>query len=212
MSSNVRDNKAFVCDLNLNYKPVYNIISRVFDIFSSLFFLILSLPIVLIAAVAIKLEDGGSVFYNQIRTGKDGENFKIYKMRSMKINSCDTGNVVTEVNDIRITKVGKVIRITRIDEIPQLLNVLKGEMKFIGPRPLVPEQIEEYSKELPQFKNRLAIKPGLTGLAQISGGNDLTPEEKLILDVEYISHRGLILDFKIMAKTIAVVLSGEGAR
>jgi len=206
------NNDLFSCELKLSYKPIYDIASRVLDIFLSLLFLILTSPIVFMTAVAIKFEDGGPVFYNQIRTGKDGIHFTIYKMRSMKISCCQTSDTVTKVGDARITTVGKFIRKTRIDEIPQLLLVLSGKMKFIGPRPLVPEQIEEFSLNLPEFKNRLVIKPGLTGLAQISGGNDLTPVEKLILDVEYINHRSFVLDFKIIWKTVGVVISGYGAR
>lgn len=207
-----KNNKDAYYQLSVEVKPFYTILSRLFDVIMSFVALIVSSPLVLIAAIAIKLDDGGAVFYTQNRVGKDKKEFTIYKMRSMKEEDDEAEFVETDVNDCRITRVGKFIRKTRIDEIPQLLNILFGDMKLIGPRPLVPEQIEEFSENLPEFVNRLVVKPGLTGLAQVSGGNDLTPEEKLILDVEYIEHRGFLLDLKIIGKTIMVVLSGDGAR
>jgi len=196
----------------IKHKPVYEFISRFFDIFLTLISLVIALPIFLIAAIAIKLEDGGAVLYKQVRTGKNGQVFVIYKMRSMCVMGKETEFSETCVNDPRITKVGKFIRRTRIDEIPQLYNIFVGNMKIIGPRPLVPEQIDEILEYLPEFVNRLAVKPGLTGLAQVSGGNDLTPEEKLFLDVEYIENRGLIMDLKIVFKTVMTLFSGDGAR
>ena len=199
-------------ELKVKNKPVYNAISRLFDILLSLVSLVIALPILLIAAIAIKLEDGGPVLYSQTRLGKDSKTFTIYKMRSMRIDAEANGAQWAQAEDDRITKVGKVIRKTRIDEIPQLYNILAGHMKIIGPRPERPELAEEFYIDLPEFVNRLAVKPGLTGLAQISGGYDLTPAEKLVLDVEYIENRGFLLDLKIILKTIGVVFSGDGAR
>ena len=199
-------------ELRLKNKPVYEILSRFFDIVMSFLVLFVGLPFVLIAAVAIKIEDGGPVFYSQTRLGKNSRTFTIYKIRSMRIDAEANGAVWAMHEDHRITKVGKVIRKTRIDELPQLFNIFNGDMKIIGPRPERPELAEEFYLDLPEFVNRLAVKPGLTGLAQISGGYDLTPAEKLILDVEYIEKRGFVLDLKITLKTIAVVFTGEGAR
>ena len=193
-------------------KPLYDIVSRVIDLLLSFISLVIALPIVLIAAIAIKFEDGGPVFYSQDRLGKDGRIFTIFKMRSMKIDAEANGIQWAETEDNRITKVGKFLRKTRIDEIPQLYNILIGHMKIIGPRPERPELAEEICVDLPQFANRLAVKPGLAGLAQVSGGYDLTPAEKLALDIEYIEQRGFLLDMKIILKTVGVVISGKGAR
>jgi len=199
-------------DLEVKDKPVYDAVSRLFDIFATLVSLVVGLPIVLIAAVAIKIEDGGPVLYSQARLGKGGKVFTIYKMRSMRVDAEVNGAQWTDTDDDRITKVGRFIRKTRIDEIPQLYNILVGNMKIIGPRPERPKLAEEFCVDLPEFANRLAVRPGLTGLAQVNGGYDLTPAEKLAWDVEYIQNRGLWLDLKILLKTIGVVFSGNGAR
>jgi len=196
----------------VKHKPVYSVISRLFDILSSLVSLVIGLPIVLVAAIAIKIEDGGPVLYSQVRLGKSGRVFTIYKMRSMRVDAEVNGARWAEIEDERITKVGKFIRKMRIDEIPQLYNVLVGHMKIIGPRPERPELAEEFYEKLPEFANRLVVKPGLTGWAQVSGGYDLSPVEKLVLDIEYIENRGFWLDLKILMKTIWVVFSGNGAR
>lgn len=193
-------------------KWLYEMITGLLDRLMAFIFLIATLPILITFAALIKIEDGGPIFYFQNRIGKDGRSFVVYKMRSMCVDSTGNGSVETEVNDPRITKVGKVIRLTRIDEIPQLLNILLGNMKLIGPRPLVLEQVIEYSDELPDFMNRLAVKPGVTGWAQVNGGNEVTPEEKLRLDLEYIENRGFSMYIGIIFKTIWVVLTGDGAR
>ena len=193
-------------------KPIYDVVSRMIDLVLSFVSLVIALPIALTAAIAIKFEDGGPVLYSQTRLGKDGETFTIYKMRSMRIDAEANGAQWTEAEDDRVTKVGRFIRKTRIDEIPQLYNILVGDMKIVGPRPERPELAEEFSVDLPEFSNRLAVKPGLAGLAQVSGGYNLTPAEKLVLDIEYIEQRGLLLDLKIILKTVWVVLSGDGAR
>ena len=114
-------------------------------------------------------------------------------------------------DDPRITKVGRFIRKTRIDEIPQLFNILKGDMSLIGPRPERPQFTEQFNREIPGFINRLAVKPGLTGWAQVNGGYDMTPAEKLVEDIYYIKNRSVLLDFKIIFKTVAVVLTGDGS-
>ena len=206
------ENQKLQYSIDTQERQLYDFITGLFDKLASLISLIIALPIMLIIALFIKLEDGGSVFYSQKRLGKDGRVFVIYKFRSMHVDAEKNGAQWAEEEDNRITKTGKFIRKTRLDEIPQLYNILAGHMKLIGPRPERPELAEEFYEYLPEFVNRLAVKPGLTGLAQVSGGYDLTPEEKLILDVEYIENRGFMLDFKIIFKTVAVVLSGDGAR
>jgi len=190
----------------------YDIITGLFDKLISLVSLIMTLPIMFLVALLIKLEDGGSVFYSQKRLGKDGSIFVIYKFRSMRMDAEKTGIQWAKREDERVTKTGRFIRKTRLDELPQLYNILVGHMKLIGPRPERPELAEEFYEELPEFVNRLAIKPGLTGLAQVNGGYDITPAEKLVFDVEYIKKRGFMLDLKIIFKTVGVVLSGDGAR
>ncbi len=115
-------------------------------------------------------------------------------------------------NDPRITKIGLFIRKTRIDELPQLFNILKGEMSLVGPRPERPIFTEKFEREIPGFKTRLEVKPGLTGWAQVNGGYEITPKEKLKLDIYYINHASIILDFKIIIKTVRVVITGDGAR
>jgi len=193
-------------------KWLFETITGLLDRLMALVLLIVTLPILFFFAIWVKLEDGGSVLYRQNRVGKDGRIFIVYKVRSMCVDNSGKGSTETEVNDSRITKVGKIMRLTRIDELPQLLNIVLGNMKLIGPRPLVPEQVIKYSKEIPEFVNRLAVKPGLTGWAQVNGGNENTPEEKLNLDLEYIEKRGFRIYINIILKTIWVVLSGDGAR
>lgn len=210
MTTAMNENSAY--QIKLKKKPVYDLISRIIDIYLSFVALVFSIPILLLTALAIKIEDRGPIFYTQKRVGKNGKEFTMYKVRSMCIDSDKKGSSETEANDSRITKVGRFIRKTRIDEIPQLWNIYTGDMKIIGPRPLVPDQIEEFSKELPEFRNRLAVYPGLTGLAQVSGGNELNPGEKLAFDMEYVERRGARLDLKIVIRTVMVVFSGDGAR
>jgi lipopolysaccharide/colanic/teichoic acid biosynthesis glycosyltransferase len=158
------------------------------------------------------LETKGPAVYSQIRVGKGGRLFKIYKLRSMRLDSEKDGIKWAEENDHRITKVGRVIRRMRIDEIPQLFNVLKGDMSVIGPRPERPFFTIEFNRKIPGFINRLRVKPGLTGWAQVNGGYNITPEEKFKLDMYYIENRCIGMDLLIMLKTLIVVITGEGAR
>ncbi len=151
-------------------------------------------------------------FYSQERVGKDGKIFKIYKLRSMVCNAEENGAQWAINNDPRITKVGGFIRKKRIDEIPQLFNVIKGDMSIIGPRPERPTFTEEFNKEISGFINRLQIKPGITGWAQVNGGYEITPIEKWELDMYYIENKSIKLDLLIIFKTIEIVLTGVGAR
>lgn len=195
------------------YEYIYNFYKRVLDIVLSLLGLIFGFPIILVFGILIKLEDKGPMFYKQERLGKKGKKIYVYKLRSMKIDAEKNGIAKwAEKNDPRITNIGKFIRNTRIDELPQLINILMGDMSLIGPRPERPELTYEFNKEIPGFIDRLKVKPGLTGLAQVNGGYDITPEEKLMWDIEYINNRSILLDFKIIIKTIKVVITGDGAR
>lgn len=184
-------------------------IKRVIDIVISLFGLIVTLPITLVTMLAIKIEDGGSVFFKQERYTKDWKRFNILKFRSMIMNAEENGALLCSVNDSRITKVGSVIRRFRIDEIPQLVNVLKGEMSLVGPRPERVENVEKYTEELPQFAYRLQVKSGLTGYAQLYGKYNTSAYDKLCLDLIYIENRSLILDFKLIMLTIKILFIPE---
>lgn len=190
----------------------YRIIKRLIDFFLSIVLLIPAIPICLIGAILIMLETKGNPLYTQERVGLNGEKFTIYKLRSMYSDAEKDGHKWAEKEDSRITKVGSIIRKTRIDELPQLINIIRGEMAIIGPRPERPEFIEEFLKEIPDFNDRLAVKPGITGWAQVNGGYELSPKEKLKYDQYYIEHEGLKLDTLILFKTIKVVFTGEGSR
>ncbi len=174
--------------------------------------LLLALPIIGIFAVLIVIETPGSPFYLQERVGRNGRHFKMIKLRSMLCNAESAGAKWAEANDPRITKVGAFIRKTRIDELPQLVSVLKGDMSLIGPRPERPVFTRQFAKEIRGFEKRLLVKPGLTGLAQVNGGYNLSPQEKLKYDLEYIQNLTFALELKILLKTCKVIVTGEGAR
>ena len=196
----------------VNDSFLFKIYHRVLDIMIGIVGLVISIPILIIFGIMIKKEDGGPIFYKQDRLGKDGKVIFIYKLRSMRVDAEKNGAVWAEKNDPRITKVGRFIRKTRIDEIPQFLNILKGEMSIIGPRPERPTLTMEFNEKIPGFINRLVVKPGLTGYAQVNGGYDISPEDKIKDDLYYIRNRSLFLDLGILLKTVKVVLTGEGAR
>ncbi|WP_276353928.1 exopolysaccharide biosynthesis polyprenyl glycosylphosphotransferase [Cohnella caldifontis] len=193
-------------------KKYYVSIKRLADIAFSLAGLLLSSPLLLAAMAAIYAESPGPVFYVQERVGWKGSLFKVIKLRSMRLDAEKNGAQWAEKNDPRITKVGSFLRKTRIDEIPQLINVLRGEMSLIGPRPERPVFVARFNEEIPGFVGRLLVKPGLTGWAQINGGYEITPREKLELDMYYIQHFSFRLDMKILLRTVKVVLTGDGAR
>ena len=189
-------------------------LKRLMDIVVSLIILILSLPITIITAIFIKLESPGPVIFKQERVGLNGKIFKIYKFRSM-INDAEkkTGPVWAGKNDPRITKVGKFIRKVRIDEIPQMVNVLKGEMSLVGPRPERPYFVEKFAKEIPFYKRRLLVKPGITGWAQVKHKYDESIEDvktKLKYDLFYIENMSIRMDLKILFRTVFTVLLGKG--
>ncbi|MDU2237977.1 MAG: sugar transferase, partial [Streptococcus mitis] len=166
----------------------------------------------LIACIFIVIESSGNPIYIQERIGLNGQSFSIYKLRSMYQDAEKNGHKWASKNDTRITKVGRFIRKTRIDELPQIINVIKGEMSIIGPRPERPEFINEFLKDIPNFNERLAVRPGITGWAQVNGGYELTPKDKLVYDLFYINHESIKLDFLILLKTIKVMVTGNGSR
>ena len=177
-----------------------------------LILLMLAVPICILACIAIYIELRVNPIYTQKRVGLNGRVFKIYKLRSMYIDAEKDGPKWASENDERITKVGRIIRKTRIDELPQLVNILKRDMSFIGPRPERPELIKEFLKNIPDFNDRLLVKPGITGWAQVNGGYSLTQKEKLEFDKYYIQNRGFKLDLFILLKTIIVIFTRHGAR
>ncbi|NLM13955.1 MAG: sugar transferase [Epulopiscium sp.] len=165
-------------------------------------------PIFLIIALGIKLTSKGPVFFIQERVGKDGKDFKIYKFRTMVQNAEHMGTgIYTEENDPRITKIGRFLRKTSLDELPQLINILKGDMSIIGPRPTLRYQVDKYNA---YQMGRLKMRPGVTGLAQVNGRNSLPWSKRIEYDIEYVNNYSLWLDLKIMIKTIKVVLTAEG--
>ncbi|WP_396954542.1 sugar transferase [Neobacillus sp.] len=193
-------------------RTFYFFIKRFSDILFSILGLLISSPIMLLFAVLIKLETPGPVFFTQERVGLNGVNFNVIKLRSMGIDAEKHGAQWAEINDARVTKIGAFIRKTRIDEIPQFINILKGEMSLVGPRPERPIFTTQFNKEIPGFVDRLAVKPGLTGWAQVNGGYDISPKEKLEFDRYYIKKLSIMLDIMIIFKTIKVCLTGSGAR
>ncbi|WP_216448968.1 sugar transferase [Staphylococcus aureus] len=190
----------------------YYPIKRAIDLILSIVLLFLTLPIMVIFAIAIVIDSPGNPIYSQVRVGKMGKLIKIYKLRSMCKNAEKNGAQWADKDDDRITNVGKFIRKTRIDELPQLINVVKGEMSFIGPRPERPEFVELFSSEVIGFEQRYLVTPGLTGLAQIQGGYDLTPQQKLKYDMKYIHKGSLMMELYISIRTLMVVITGEGSR
>lgn len=182
------------------------LIKRVIDIVLSLTGIIITSPVWLVIAIAIKLEDGGKVFFTQDRYTQNHRVFKLYKFRSMVENA---HNYSAVEGDDRITKVGRVIRKLRVDELPQLLNILKGDMSLVGPRPEMLENVHAYEAKLPEFKYRLKVKAGLTGYAQIEGKYNTSPEDKLKMDLLYIENFSILTDIKIIFRTLIVFFKSD---
>ncbi len=196
------DDKSLVMHVAKDLTMEQRIVKRLMDLGVSLIALILTSPIMLGCALAIKLEDGGKVFYKQKRLTKYGRVFEVYKFRTMKEENSIHKSVTAD--DDRITKVGKLLRKYRIDELPQMLNILKGDMTVVGPRPEMLENVEKYTGELPEFSYRLRMKAGLTGLAQISGKYNTSPKDKLVMDLMYIENYSIWQDLKLIFQTITV--------
>lgn len=188
-------------------KKIQRLIKRIFDLLVSLFIVIFFIPIWIIVAILIKVTSPGPVFFLQERPGYHKKIFKIYKFRTMKLGSekMVKGQEVMKDDD-RITSVGKFLRRSKLDELPQILNVLKGEMSLIGPRPERVASLEDYDDEI---SKRLNMLPGMTGLAQVSGNIYLSLQDRYKLDVYYVEHFSLWLDIKILFRTVGVVLWGE---
>ncbi len=182
---------------------------RLLDIFISAIGLILASPFMLFCAIAIKLDDGGPIFFKQNRITKNGKIFNILKFRSMIVDADKDGGKKAENNDSRITRVGKIIRACRVDELPQLINVLRGDMSIVGPRPERIENVYEYSQRFPEFELRHRVKAGLTGFAQLYGKYNTTPEDKLYMDLMYIETYSLLTDIKLIILTIKVLFMKE---
>ena len=190
--------------------PEFLFVKRAMDIVISLLALIILSPLFLITAIAVK-SDGGPAFYKQVRLTKDGKQFEILKFRSMRVDAEKDGvaRLSTGDKDDRITKVGHIIRACRLDELPQLLNILKGDLSVVGPRPERPEIAAQYCEEMPEFALRLQAKAGLTGYAQVYGKYNTTPYDKLQMDLMYIAHPSLIEDLKIMLATVKILFMAE---
>ncbi len=194
-------------------KPMYSFFKRVFDIFCSVIFLLLFLLPMAFIALLICCSTKGHALYRQERLGLNGKKFNVIKFRTMYTDAEKNGAQWSAGDaDVRITRVGRFLRKTRLDELPQLWCILKGEMSLVGPRPEREIFYNEFEKYIHGFRERLKVKPGLTGLAQVNGGYHLKPEEKIVYDVEYIKKRSIGLDIKIMFATVRVVVHREGAK
>lgn len=195
--------------------PFGRLLHRALDLVGALVLLVVTLPVMLATAAAIHIEDGKPVFYRQVRVGRDGRAFTLYKFRSMRVDAEARGAVWAAVRDPRVTRVGAVIRRLRVDELPQLFNVLRGDMALVGPRPERPEFTSELADRIPGYADRLSVKPGITGWAQVSAPYAASIDDardKLSYDLYYIKNRSLLLDLLILASTVRVVLFREGAR
>lgn len=184
-------------------------VKRTFDVVFSVVFLVLASPFMLLIAIAIKACDGGPVFFTQDRLTQDGKVFKLYKFRSMYANREKSEYCLTRENDKRVTPVGKIIRNLHLDELPQIFNILKGDMSFVGPRPECPGLAEEYQQIVPEFDFRLKMKAGLTGYAQVYGKYNTTPLDKVKLDMEYIERYSFWLDLKLILLTVKILFQKE---
>ena len=185
------------------------VIKRIFDVVVSGLMLIVLSPLMLIIALLVHFYDGGPVFYKQERLTKDGAVFLVYKFRSMRVDSEKNGARLAMKGDSRVTPVGKVLRNIHFDELPQLINIIKGDMSLVGPRPERPEIAAEYTKEIPEFSYRLKVKAGLTGYAQVYGKYNTTPYDKLKLDLTYIENYSFLLDLQLIATTVKILFQKE---
>jgi lipopolysaccharide/colanic/teichoic acid biosynthesis glycosyltransferase len=183
-------------------------LSRALDVVIAGLLLLLATPLLVLAAVAIRLESRGPVFYRQQRIGRDGESFELWKLRTMVrgAESMGAGIYIVE-GDTRITRVGRLLRRFSLDELPNLINVMRGEMAIVGPRPTVREQVDRYTE---RQRRRLEVKPGITGWAQVNGRASLPWPDRIELDVWYVEHRSLRLDIRILMKTARMLATGHG--
>jgi lipopolysaccharide/colanic/teichoic acid biosynthesis glycosyltransferase len=201
--------------MEITHRPQqwYTTLKRLLDTLGSLVLLIVLSPVLLLAGLAVLVSMGWPVIFGQERLGKDMRPFKVHKFRTMVRDAeAESGPVLAEAEDPRVTPVGRFLRRYRIDELPQLINILVGEMSFVGPRPERGFFANDFVREIPGYRERFRIKPGATGLAQVSGGYATTPERKLKYDLIYMYHQNLLMDVRIVADTVRVVLTGRGAR
>ena len=194
---------------NIGLTVEQQVAKRIFDILFSFIAIVIAMPIMLIIALCIFLFDRGPVLFSQDRLTKDGKIFRIYKFRSMRVHSEDGEYCLTRKEDDRVTPVGRVIRNLHFDEIPQLFNILKGDMSFVGPRPECPVLANEYTEIVPEFGFRLKVKAGLTGYAQVYGKYNTTPYDKLKLDLTYIQRYSFLMDLKIIILTLKILFQKE---
>ncbi|WP_315112809.1 sugar transferase [Clostridium intestinale] len=205
---------------NKKYNTMYSLTKRVIDVLASMIGIILLSPIFFVVAVLIKIDSKGSAIFSQTRVGKNGKEFKMYKFRSMVVNAEElkkkllaqnemSGPMFKMKDDPRITKIGKFIRKTSIDELPQLINVLKGEMSLVGPRPSLPKEVEKFE---PWMRKRLDVKPGLTCYWQVSGRNNIDFNDWMKLDIKYVEERNIYIDIKLIFKTFFVLFGDKNAR
>ena len=193
-------------------KPLFSFCKRLFDILCScLGGIVLLIPMFIIALI-VRVDSHGPAIYRQERLGLNGKPFMILKFRSMNLDAEEDGPQWARPQDGRCTKVGAFLRKTRLDELPQLWNILIGDMSIVGPRPERKYFYDQFETYIHGFSHRLCVRPGLTGLAQVNGGYDLKPEEKIIYDMEYIKNRSLWMDLKCILKTVHLVFTHDGAR
>jgi exopolysaccharide biosynthesis polyprenyl glycosylphosphotransferase len=216
----MKSKKIHINEQQLNHQYGYRFVKRLFDMVASAVALVILSPLLLIIAICIKVDDPkGPVFYSQVRVGKDGKHFKMFKFRSMVTNADQLleklrsqndvdGAMFKMKNDPRITKVGRIIRKYSLDELPQLANVVMGSMSIVGPRPPLVSEVAEYTD---YDKQRLMVKPGATGMWQVGGRNDVSFDEMVALDLTYIQERSIWLDLKIMFETVKIMIIPNGA-
>ena len=199
-----------------NQSVIRRLGKKIFDMSVSALICTLTLPIMLVTTLLIFIEDRGPIFYQQERIGKNGQSYMVLKFRSMGINAEKAGTPQwASANDPRTTRIGKIIRMLRIDELPQIINVLKGEMSFVGPRPERPFFVDQLCQDVPFYNMRHSVKPGITGMAQVRyayGASVEDSKQKLQYDLYYVKNNSLFLDIMILLETVQVVLLGKGAR
>lgn len=196
----------------LKTPPGYLCIKRVFDVVASVLGLLICLLPMGIVSLCIRAESAGPAIFKQERLGLGGKPYTMYKFRSMYLDAEKDGPRWASVNDDRCTKVGRIIRRCHVDELPQLFNVLKGDMSMVGPRPERAYFYDRFEKDIPDFRERLRVVPGLTGLSQVNGCYDMTPAQRLAYDKTYMESRSVWTDLKILFETVIVVFNGKGAR
>lgn len=212
MKNTANINDECVTEFCFYEKPIYDFLKRAFDIFASLIALIILVIPIIVIAIIIKADSPGNAVFCQERLTKNGKKFLLYKFRTMHTDAEKNGAQWADKEDNRVTRVGQVLRMSRLDEVLQFVNVLKGDLSIVGPRPEREFFHTQFCDEIENWGNRLLVKQGITGLAQVSGGYDLKPYEKIVYDLEYIQKRSLWMDFKILCKTVLIVFNKNGAR